>query len=72
MGSPDGGGQGIGISPEVSRHLFDPFFTTKPKDKGTGLGLSISEGIMKAHGGRLGFENQPGAGALFHVDLKSH
>jgi len=31
--------------------------------------LSISYGIVKEHGGALGFESRPGAGTDFHVDL---
>ena len=62
---------GVGVPPEVARRMFDPFFTTKPQDKGTGLGLSISYEIMKEHGGEIWFESLPGAGAQFHMDLKT-
>ena len=49
--------------------IFDPFFTTKPPGVGTGLGLSIIYGIVQQHGGEVTFENQPGAGAKFTVEL---
>ena len=62
---------GIGVPPELSHRIFAPFFTTKPLDNGTGLGLSISYRIMKEHGGEIGFKSQPGAGAQFHIVLRT-
>ena len=53
---------GHGMSPEVKRKARDPFFTTKPVGKGTGLGLSIVNGTMKAHGGTLEIQSEPGQG----------
>jgi len=61
---------GAGIPPEVAGRVFDPFFTTKARDKGTGLGLSISYGIVREHGGEIGFSSVPGGGTRFRVDLK--
>jgi two-component system NtrC family sensor kinase len=60
---------GPGISPEIASRIFDPFFTTKPPGIGTGLGLSIVYGIVHQHGGEVTFENQPGKGARFVVEL---
>jgi two-component system, NtrC family, sensor kinase len=60
---------GPGISPEIASRIFDPFFTTKPPGIGTGLGLSIVYGIVHQHGGEVTFENQPGKGACFVVEL---
>ncbi|MEI8139510.1 MAG: ATP-binding protein [bacterium] len=60
---------GAGIPESVRDRIIDPFFTTKPREKGTGLGLSISHGIIKDHGGVLGFESEVGQGTKFHVDL---
>lgn len=60
---------GPGIPPEIASRIFDPFFTSKPSGEGTGLGLSIVYGIVHQHGGEVAFENQPGAGAKFVVDL---
>ncbi|MFH1532911.1 MAG: response regulator [Pseudomonadota bacterium] len=59
-----------GIPSDVAAHVFEPFFTTKSRDQGTGLGLSISYGLVKEHEGLLWFENEPGVGTRFHVDLK--
>ena len=44
---------GLGIPPEIMRHVFDPFFTTKEVGKGTGLGLTVAQNIARAHGGEL-------------------
>lgn len=73
-GSPEGvrlsiGDDGPGITPEIQRRIFDPFFTTKDAGEGTGLGLTICYSIIDEHGGRIWTENQPGGGAVFHVEL---
>ncbi|HYL69533.1 MAG TPA: ATP-binding protein [Candidatus Limnocylindria bacterium] len=60
---------GPGIPPEIVSRIFDPFFTTKPSGVGTGLGLSIVYGIVQQHDGEVTFENQPGVGAKFLVEL---
>ncbi|MGH7389268.1 MAG: ATP-binding protein [Candidatus Rokuibacteriota bacterium] len=59
---------GPGISPDLIPSIFDPFVTTKGV-RGTGLGLSISYGIVREHGGHIGVESRPGAGARFTIDL---
>jgi signal transduction histidine kinase len=58
---------GPGIPEEVAQHLFEPFFTTKPQ--GTGLGLSIATQLIEEHGGKLRFENRPGHGVTFVIEL---
>lgn len=60
---------GPGIPKEIIGKIFDPFFTTKPKATGTGLGLSVCQGIVGAHGGEIGVESSPGAGARFTVRM---
>ena len=60
---------GPGIEPEVQGRLFDPFFTTKPVGQGTGLGLYISYEIVRAHGGEIRVESEPGRGTHFTVML---
>ena len=65
---------GTGIPADVLPHVFEPFFTTRadaddPTQRGTGLGLSVSYGIVKAHGGEIRAESEPGQGAVFTIDL---
>jgi len=60
---------GPGVPPEIASRIFDPFFSTKTATVGTGLGLSIVYGIVQQHGGEVTFENLPGGGAKFTVEL---
>jgi signal transduction histidine kinase len=60
---------GPGVSAGVQSRIFDPFFTTKEVGKGTGLGLSLSHGIIERHGGRIQVVSEPGAGAIFQIEL---
>jgi len=60
---------GPGISPEDRERLFAPFFTTKTAGEGTGLGLFVSLSIMRALGGDLLVDSEPGRGAAFTVLL---
>lgn len=58
---------GTGMSAEVQAQLFEPFVTTK--EKGSGLGLFTSYKIIKAHGGHIQVDSQPGAGTTFSIFL---
>ena len=60
---------GIGMTDEVKRQIFMPFFTTKDVGEGTGLGLSVVHGIVKSHGGSVGFQSGVGRGSRFEVKL---
>jgi two-component system cell cycle sensor histidine kinase/response regulator CckA len=60
---------GVGIAPEVQRHLFDAFYTTKAAGKGTGLGLTICASIIAQLGGRIGVESAVGVGTTIRVLL---
>jgi signal transduction histidine kinase len=59
---------GYGIDPETAPKIFQPFFTAK-KRRGLGLGLSICDKIVRAHGGRITAQSQPGEGTTFAVRL---
>ena len=60
---------GPGIPEEIRNRIFQPFFTTKPSGEGTGLGLSISYDIIKAHGGNIVVNSEPGSYTEFIVSL---
>jgi signal transduction histidine kinase len=60
---------GVGI-PEAHRsRVFDPFFTTREIGKGTGLGLAVSYNLVKAHGGTIDLDSEPGKGTVARVTL---
>jgi len=58
---------GPGITQANFERLFDPFFTTK--SHGMGMGLAICRTTIEAHGGKLGADIEPGAGAVFRLIL---
>jgi signal transduction histidine kinase len=58
---------GRGMTEAVLSRIFEPFFTTK--EDGTGLGLAVCQQILKAHGGELSCQSEPGRGTTFFVRL---
>ncbi|TCP02856.1 two-component system sensor histidine kinase NtrB [Rubrivivax gelatinosus] len=60
---------GSGIPAELLGKIFEPFFTTKPVGEGTGLGLAAAHGIVRAHGGVIEVDSQPGEGSTFSIYL---
>ena len=61
------GDSACGIAAENIDKLFDPFFSTK--FTGRGLGLPVVLGIVRAHGGSVTVESQPGKGSVFRAFL---
>ncbi len=59
--------QGEGIAPAHLPRIFDPYFSTKRGGKG--LGLTVVYSIIRAHGGRIEAEAEPGRGAVFTLRL---
>ncbi|HEX2294179.1 MAG TPA: ATP-binding protein [Actinomycetota bacterium] len=64
---------GGGLSEDVLAHAFERFWrrdqSRARETGGTGLGLAIVDAIVTGHGGRVGAENVPGAGARFTIHL---
>lgn len=59
---------GPGMSAEFrQKRLFHAFSTTKRR--GLGLGLYTCREVIKAHGGHIDVDSQPGSGATFRVVL---
>ncbi|OUM88055.1 MAG: hypothetical protein BAA01_13630 [Bacillus thermozeamaize] len=62
---------GIGMPPEVQKHIFERFYRADParSTPGTGLGLSIAERIVAAHRGKIEVNSREGEGSCFRVLL---
>ena len=58
---------GIGIPADVVPKLFRPFVTTK--ERGNGLGLATARKIVRAHGGDITIQSEPGHGTKFTVTI---
>jgi|WetSurMetagenome_2_1015567.scaffolds.fasta_scaffold15468_4 two-component system, cell cycle sensor histidine kinase and response regulator CckA len=56
---------GCGIGYKDIEKVFDPFFSSK--FTGRGLGLSVVLGLVRAHGGVVTVESEPGRGSVFRV-----
>jgi signal transduction histidine kinase len=63
---------GAGIPRDKQDLIFEPFIQTVNGEKqmqGTGLGLPISRSLVRAHGGELWVESEPGEGSAFFFTL---
>ena len=66
---------GGGISAEHLPHIFDRFYRVRgpgeqaSPEKGLGLGLSFVAWIVRAHGGSIDVQSEPGKGTRFRVTL---
>jgi len=58
-----------GIEPSKLQNVLEPFFVSEPGARKTGFGLAIAKQIVRAHGGDIVVESEPGRGTTFHVTL---
>lgn len=68
------GDTGPGLTADEMSHVFERFYRGdrsrhRGDGGGSGLGLSIVAALIDAHGGRVGVDSNPGAGATFWVRL---
>jgi two-component system, OmpR family, phosphate regulon sensor histidine kinase PhoR len=65
--------RGMGIAPEHRRQVFQKFYRVTDGNshnvKGFGLGLSYVQQVVKAHGGKVELESEPGEGTTVTVIL---
>ena len=61
---------GGGMTQETMARVFEPYFTTKKG--GSGLGLMITQRIIRAHGGEVVLESDPGQGLRLTLRLPRH
>lgn len=66
--------EGPGVSEEDVPHVFTPFYRGARRrgtaESGAGLGLSIARRIARAARGEVGYEERPGPGARFVLELE--
>jgi two-component system, NtrC family, sensor histidine kinase KinB len=57
---------GPGVPPEYQTRIFEKFVQVKGQEAGgTGLGLAICKEVVRAHGGAIWVESNPGQGSTF-------
>jgi signal transduction histidine kinase len=63
---------GAGIAPPLQTQLFQPFNRLgreRGPSEGSGLGLAIARRLAEAMQGQVGYQDAPGGGALFWLEL---
>jgi two-component system cell cycle sensor histidine kinase/response regulator CckA len=54
---------------DIRKRIFEPFFTTKENGTKLGMGLYMVDKFVKAHGGFIELESEPGQGTRFSLYL---
>ena len=64
---------GPGLSRDEAGRIFDRFVRGAASEgtSGLGLGLYLCRAIVEQHGGTIGVDSAPGAGATFWIDLRT-
>ena len=62
---------GVGMNPDMQKHVFEPFFTTKEIGQGSGLGLATVYGIIKQSDGVIHLSSEPMQGTTFDIFIPS-
>jgi two-component system sensor histidine kinase RpfC len=64
---------GIGVAPSLRPRLFEPFeqadVSLARRYEGTGLGTAIAKGLTQTLGGEIGYQDNPGGGSCFWVEV---
>jgi signal transduction histidine kinase len=64
---------GEGIPPDDLPHIFDKLYRARRVKgrpvEGSGLGLTIAQQIIRAHGGDITAQSEPGKGSTFTFTL---
>lgn len=64
---------GVGISPAEQRRIFEKFYRARAAQEscvtGSGIGLPIVDHIVRAHGGQVRLESEPGKGTRVTIEL---
>jgi len=66
---------GEGIPPDHLSHIFERFYrvdAARARGGGTGLGLAIVSQLVRAQGGSVSVESEPGQGSVFRVSFALH
>jgi len=62
---------GVGIAPAERERIFERFYRSdrSRSEPGNGLGLALCLASVRAHGGEISVESEPGRGSTFSVTL---
>lgn len=61
---------GEGMSKQQMKHIFKPYYSSD-KIEGNGIGLYYAQSIVKAHGGAISVNSEPGKGSTFVISLSN-